>query len=181
MSTQLASRAKFKSADRPDLPFCVVDNSISLRHTIGRMTQGDVLHDAPPWWDIVGSMRSRRGRRQADSGRVECALRSIEGASDGLSGRWVHGRAKVDSERVRFTAFLPPGTRIRNPFKARVDIEVLRASTSMEPIAASTWGVGPGCVGLTLVTPKGVVEAAVLRGQAKWMVDRLQSCGTPGA
>jgi hypothetical protein len=105
---------------------------------------------------------------------MECALRALNDSVPGLSDRWVHGVAAVGLGRLSFTAFRPPGLRIRNPFKEPVDLDVSQVSTNTAPLAASTWGLGPSCVGLWLVTPDGVVEAAVYTSEhAVWAADRL--------
>jgi hypothetical protein len=140
------------------------------------MTEDDASHRAPAWWDIYGKVQRRRSKRQAAVGRIECALRCVgEGAPGGLSGRWTHVLAEVDANRIVFRAFLPPGIRVPNPFKAPVDLRIVKATIEEQSIVASIWSLAPGCVGVTLLTPDGVVEAAVPHGRAKWMVDRIQS------
>lgn len=110
-------------------------------------------------WRLGPKIDRRYTSRLESRSRFECAMRLVHGEPS-LDGRWSHGVAGVSAGRLTFSSYLPPGIRIRHPFRRPVDVQVVGAPVIGALIPASTWGPRKS-VDVTLETPGGPVEVAV--------------------
>jgi hypothetical protein len=122
-------------------------------------------------WQLGQKFNTRHAQRLLAQSRVECSMRLLSGDAGDLSSRWTHGRADVAAGRLTFTAYLPPGVRIRNPFRKRIVVNVLAVSPVGPRVPASWWGPGPERVTVTVRADTATIEVAVKDALAGWFVN----------
>lgn len=110
---------------------------------------------------LVAPLVRRRARRLAEQSKVECSARVVSGDAPGLGRRWTHGVAHLTPAQVELSPFLPPGIRVRNPFRRSVAFDVQHFEVTDRRPKLSLWGPGPLCAVVTVATADGIVELAV--------------------
>ncbi|GAA3552223.1 hypothetical protein GCM10022197_04010 [Microlunatus spumicola] len=118
---------------------------------------------------VVGLVRRRDDAR--DRHQVDCSLRVVEGAVDGLTSRWRSGAAVIEQGEIRFrrmvggVRFLPG---------RRVDLKGARVGLRLGP---TTWAevrsVALGSEVVQLTTADAVIEAAFPPRVMQWVVQQL--------
>lgn len=118
---------------------------------------------------VVNLLRRRNDAR--DRHQVDCSLRVVEGAVDGLTTRWRGGAAVVEQGEIRFqrmvggVRFLPG---------RRVDLDVARVGPRLGP---TTWAdvrsVALGSEVVQLATADALIEAAFPPRVVQWVVQQL--------
>ncbi|MDO8389188.1 MAG: hypothetical protein Q7V57_01765 [Actinomycetota bacterium] len=132
-------------------------------------------------WNLGQRFNRRRARRLASQSRVECSLRRASDSTKGPGTGWTHGVADLAPGLLEFTSFLPPGIRIPNPFRKRLNIEVVSVSVVGPRLAASWLGPGPGTVGVTLVGVNETFEVGLQESSAAWFVTTVAPTSSESA
>lgn len=113
---------------------------------------------------IVGPFKRMADRRVertlAQAGRLECAIRVVNGDIPGLRHRWTHGTAGARYQALQFRA-QPLGLRV-TPAAVEVDLTVWAASAERmrKPTLRETWTLNNGLMIATIITPWGTIELA---------------------
>ena len=104
---------------------------------------------------------------------MECSIRLVRGDCSRVRRRWSGGVADIAAGRFEFLTYMPPGVRIRHPFRKRLTLHVLAVATAGRRPRASAWGLGRNTVIVSLEIAGGTVEAAVPESSCAWFVATL--------
>lgn len=122
---------------------------------------------------VVPSITRARGRRYARRGRVQCALRLLEGSQPGLGRRWRHGIGTPTPGLLTFRATIGGSLFLQRPPQmveiVRVDGAHPRATGLGEALT-----VRPGTQVIQVRTHSAELELGVGSDHLKWLLQRLQ-------
>lgn len=104
---------------------------------------------------------------------MECSIRLVRGDSSQVRRRWSGGVADIAAGRFEFLTYMPPGVRVRHPFRKRLTLDVLAVATAGRRPRASAWGPGRNTVIVSLEIAGATVEVAVPESSCAWFVATL--------
>lgn len=122
---------------------------------------------------VTAPLEERWARRLAGRGRLECAVRVVEGDIEGLTRRWRPGTARLEPAAMHFRRGLFPGGRGVRPGSKPVSLHVDSVLGQRRPNVFEWLTVASGCVVLMVRSGDANFEVAVKDQQALWVRDQL--------
>ncbi|WP_407938198.1 DUF2550 family protein [Motilibacter peucedani] len=112
---------------------------------------------------------ARRGRAMARESRVECGFRVMDGSHAGLSRRWRHGAADLDTGYVRFTPFVGGLRFLRRP-SVVIELDGIETGEPRRPELREAVFLSPGARVVAVRSSGARLEWALPVERLDWAV-----------
>ena len=116
-------------------------------------------------------MRRRIGRL-AETGRIECSFRVLDGHQDGLTTGWRGGVATLGQSDIRFTGTIG-GVRFLRRRAVTIPVLGVDLAERRRPSGVELMWVSPNTEVIQVRTTSARLELAILTGQFDWVMQRL--------